>query len=339
MIIRLCIAGAATISLLFSGLELSSRIRGELVLYQDAAENAAELASDGRWAESRMMAGFALSRPDLGDEDKAREVLLRSNEELESLKGQLERFTHGAMTGEPTDMPSMLGSLSLDLFVLGDIRDLAVQGWKEAVDGTGDSVILTLSAIGLTTTLAPHLDWAPALLKMLKRSGALTRKFAQFLSRTAKQSFRSGDYSKLTQVVGEFGQAASRLGPGPLRGVMASVDDAADLTRIASAAGVDSRSTYVLVRLFGKDGVKAIDMNGKNVGKVAATVKAGSRVGKFASKSIGVLPTPWLGAIVVASVLILIAAVLPSIHHRLRRRREKSAKVAAGPTRNLEPVD
>lgn len=336
MIIRLCIAGAAAISLILFGLELSSRIRGELVLYQDAAENAADLARDGRWAEARMVAGFALSRPELGDEDKARDVLLRSNEELESFKGQLERFAFGAVTGEPTDMPSMLGSLSLDLFVLGDIRDLAVQGWKEAVDGSGDSVILTLSAIGLTTTLAPHLDWAPALLKMLKRSGALTQKFTQFLSRTAKQSFDSGDYSQLTQVVGEFGQAASRLGPGPLRGVMASVNDAGDLTRVANGSGVDPRSTYVVTRLFGKDGVKAIGMNGKNVGQVAASIKAGSRVGKFASKSIGVLPTPWLGAVAVASLLILIAAVLPSILRRFRSERGEGVSVVGSPIHKVD---
>lgn len=255
MIIRLCIVGAAAISLFLSGLALSSRIRGELVLYQDAAENAADLARDGRWVEARMVAGFALSRPELGDENKARDVLLRSNEELESFKGQLKRFTYGAVPGEPTDMPSMLGSLSLDLFVLGDIRDLAVQGWKEAVDGSGDSVIPTLSAIGLTTTLAPHLD------------------------------------------------------------------------RVASGAEVVPRSTYVAARPFGKDGVKAIDMNGKNVSQVAASVKAGSRVGKFASKSIGVLPTPWLGAVAVASLLILIEAVLPSILRRFRSERGKGVSV------------
>ena len=202
MILRLCIAGAALTTLVFAGLELTDRIRGELVLTQDAALTAGEMADEGRWAEAGMVAEFVLSRPDLGDEEKAAQVLARSNEELESFRGQAVSFVHGAITGEPTDMPSMLGSLSLDLFVLGDIRDIAVQGWKEATDGSGDNLILALSAIGLTTTLAPHLDWAPALLKALKRTGALTKDFVEFLSRTARKAIGTGDYGDLTKTVG-----------------------------------------------------------------------------------------------------------------------------------------
>ena len=40
----------------------------------------------------------------------------------------------------------------LDLFVIGDIRDLVVQGGRELNDGSGDDLILALSAVGLATT-------------------------------------------------------------------------------------------------------------------------------------------------------------------------------------------
>jgi len=324
LILRLCIAGAALTTLVFAGLELTDRIRGELVLTQDAALTAGEMADEGRWAEAGMVAEFVLSRPDLGDEEKAAQVLARSNEELESFRGQAVSFVHGAITGEPTDMPSMLGSLSLDLFVLGDIRDIAVQGWKEATDGSGDNLILALSAIGLTTTLAPHLDWAPALLKALKRTGALTKDFVEFLSRTARKAIGTGDYGDLTKTVTEFGQAAGRLGPGPLRGVMSSVDNAADLSRVAGASAVDPRNTYVVVRLFGKNGIKAIDMNGRNVSTVAASIKAGTRLTKLVKKSAGSISSVWLGAIAIASLLVLISALLP--------RKGPSSAVARGRT-------
>lgn len=305
------IAGAAVFILFVSGFEFWQRLSGDLLLDDDPASDAGELAAQGRWAEARLIAEFALSRPDLGDANEAARILARSNDELQSFRGQLQRFAHGAITGEPTDMASMLGSLSLDLFVVGDIRDLAVQGWKEAADGSGDDLILALSAIGLTTTLAPQVDWAPALLKSLKRTGALTREFTQTLSRAASRALVSGDYRPLTRLVGDFGEAAARLGPGPLRGVMASVKDADDLGRIARASAVDPRSTYVVTRLFGTEGIKAIDTGGGNVGRVAGSIKAGSRAAKLVGKSAGALPTSWLAALMIASLLALLWAMLP----------------------------
>jgi hypothetical protein len=311
MLTRLITAGVATLCFFIAGMEITSRIGGSLVMYQDPAESAEALAAEGRWAEAAMLAEFSLSRPDLSDPKRAAEVSRRASEELDSFRGQIERFAHGAITGEPTDMASMMGSLSLDLFVIGDIRDLAVQGWKEAADGTGDSVILALSAVGLTTTLAPQLDWAPALLKALKRSGALTREFVQSLLLTVRQAAKTRDYGRLTTVVGDFGQAAKRLGPGPLRGAMAAVDSADDLSRVSKAAEFDANGTYALARLFGKDGVKAIGKDGKNVGSLLASVKGGSRISKFLRKTAGSLPTAWIVIILVVSLLALIYTVRP----------------------------
>lgn len=336
LIVRLLIAGAALFTLFVSGHEFSQRLSGDLLLDEDPALDAGELAAKGRWAEARLIAEFALSRPDLGDTDEAARILARSNDELESFRGQLQRFAHGAITGEPTDMASMLGSLSLDLFVVGDIRDLVVQGWKEAADGSGDDLILALSAIGLTTTLAPQVDWAPALLKSLKRTGALTREFTQAISRTASRALASGNYRPLTRLVGDFGEAAGRLGPGPLRGVMASVKDVDDLGRIARASAVDPRSTYVVTRLFGKEGIKAIDAGGGNVGKVAGSIKAGSRTAKLVGKYAGALPASWLIALMIVSLLVLLWAMLPgrrllrSIPAQFRRSRRLAGTNDAG---------
>lgn len=317
---RLITAGIATLCFCIAGMEITNRIDGSLVMYQDPAESAETLAAEGRWAEASLLAEFSLTRPDLSDAKRAAEVSRRASEELDSFRGQIERFAHGAITGEPTDMASMMGSLSLDLFVIGDIRDLAVQGWKEATDGSGDSVILALSAVGLTTTLAPHLDWAPALLKALKRSGALTREFVKFLSHTVRQAAKTRDYGRLTTVVGDFGQAAKRLGPGPLRGAMAAVDNADDLTRVARAAEFDAGGTYALARLFGKDGVKAIGKDGKNVGALLTSVKAGSRISKFLKKTAGSLPTAWIVIIMGVSLLALIGTMLPG-KRRLSQKR------------------
>lgn len=313
---RLAVAAVAAACCYMSGLEIVNRLQGSLIPAVDPMDSALALAAEERWAEARLMAEFISHRPELGDTNAAEELAAEADEQLSSFWSRAERFAHGAVTGEPTDLASMLGSLSLDLFVVGDIRDLAVQGWKEFSYGTGDSLILALSAVGLGTTLAPHIDWAPALLKALRRTGALTERFAKALTRTGRQALQTGDYGKLSRTVADFGGAARRLGPGPLRGVMRSVDSAEDLAKVARAAQIDARGTYALSRLFGKDGVKWISRDGGNVGVLVSSIKVGSRLTKAVRKSTVAMPTSWLVIALAASIAALAAVSVP----RSRRR-------------------
>lgn len=315
---RILVFCGALAVVVLSGAELYNRFDDQSwILPVDPVEDARELASQQRWAEVKMLADFVADNPRLGDAAAAAELGSEAERELSSFWGSMRRFARGAATGEPTDGASMLGSLSLDLFVIGDIRDLAVQGWKEMRYGEGDTVILALSAIGLTTTLAPQFDWAPALLKALKRTGALTRGFLRGLADTSRTALKTGKFDAVGKVVTDVGRTAGHLGPGPLRGVMRSVDSAEDLSRVAKASATQPRGTYAIARLFGKNGVKRISRDGGNIGRLVATMKAGSRLGKIAKKSLGSVPTSWLAALLAVAALIAAA----SLRRRRRRRR------------------
>lgn len=308
---RAVVAVGATLCCLLIGFEVADRLKGNVILTEDPIENMQTLATEGRWAEVKMMTDFLSDRPDLADPVQINRLAEEAETELNSFWGYTQRFADGAVTGEPTDVVSMLGSLSLDLFVIGDIRDLAVQGWKQVNYGSGDTLIMALSAIGLTTTLAPHLDWAPALMKALKRTGALTESFAKNLARTGREAIQTGKYGKLSAAVSDMGKAARHLGPGPLRGVMSAVESTDDLKKVTKAAEIDAKGTYALTRLMGKDGIKRIKKDGKNIGTLTTSIKMGSRVTKTASKFFRIIPTAWLLAVLVAATVLLVAALWP----------------------------
>jgi hypothetical protein len=334
-LIFLC--GALAVAVL-SVTELSNRLdRESWILPVDPVTEARSLATEQRWAEVRLLADFVQENPHLGDAPAAAELSRQADVELNSYWGRMRSFGRGAVSGEPTDGASMLGSLSLDLFVIGDIRDLAVQGWKEMRYGEGDTVILALSAVGLTTTLAPQVDWAPALLKALKRTGALTRGFLRSLKNASRAALKTGRFDGVGKIVNDVGSTARHLGPGPLRGAMRSVDSADDLARLARAAEVNPRGTYAIARLFGNSGVKRISKDGRNVSRLVTTVKVGSRLGKVARKSVGSLPDSWLVVLLAASALIIAATLWPRRRRRRRwmpvhERREPSMAVPAPST-------
>ncbi|MGA8260984.1 MAG: hypothetical protein WB783_12285 [Arenicellales bacterium] len=303
-----------------SAVELSNRLDDQSwVLPVDPVAEAHKLAAQHRWAEVKMLARFVQNNPRLGDARTAAELDRNADLELNSFWGRARSFAHGAVTGMPTDGASMLGSLSLDLFAVGDVRDLAVQGWRQMRYGTGDTVIMALSAIGLSMTLAPEVDWAPALMKALKRTGALSHGFLRTLKNASRTALKTGRFEGVSRIVTDVGRTARRLGPGPLQGVMREVDSAEDLSKIAKASKTNATDTYAIVRLFGKNGVKRISRSGKNVTKLVTMMKTGSRLSKIARKSLGVLPESWLVIVTAVCALILVTSLWPR-RRRGRRR-------------------
>lgn len=335
LLTRTLIAAFAAAACLMAGIELRYRLDpGVLLLQRDPVAEAHKLAQQSRWAEAKMLADFVVANPALGDAQEAAALSARMATELDSFWGKARRFGRGAVTGEPTDTASMLGSLSLDLFVIGDIRDLAVQGWREASAGNGDKLIMALSAVGLLTTLAPEIDWAPAMAKAFKRSGAFSRRFTRNLGQTAGNAVKTGDFSKLGKAVDDLGASARHIGPGPLRGIMPHIHNTDELAKLSRAARVDATGTYGLIKLFGRDGVKRIAKDGSNISTLVGAIKFGSRATKLTRKATHVVPTPGLLIWLLAALLTLYMAVRP----RRRRPPQKPAVHTPPPPERREPT-
>jgi hypothetical protein len=96
---------------------------------------------------------------------------------------------NGAIRGQVYDTPPALGAISTDLCVIGDIRDLGIQGWKYLTGGQDfDGFVTVLSAAGIGLSTTPFLDGTNALakniLKYLKKAPASINKglLKKFLS-------------------------------------------------------------------------------------------------------------------------------------------------------------
>ncbi len=281
-----------------SGLELYYR---HYVLHPqaDPIDLSVRALQDHRPADARLLAQFVSQNPGTGNQKTAKVVIREADDELSSTRRKFDNFVKGATSGEPFDLPSMLGSLSLDLFIIGDIRDLVVQGYKELRYDQGDTIILALSAVGLATTLLPEIDWAPSMIKGFRRTGNLTEGFSRSLKKQSVNVVQTGKFSGLTSVVTDFGKAAKRLGPGPLRTVMKSLNSSADLKRISNAAAIDPTAAFAISSLIGKEGVKLISISGKNVSKLASKIKIPSRFFKIVNKGTGSISTGYLYLLVI----------------------------------------
>lgn len=278
--------------------ELFQRTEGNLELQYDPITQSRELFAADRLAEAVLVAEHLVENPHLAksasDLEQAQTLIVDANERMNSLSGKVQSFVDGAVTGEPKDLVGFIGSMSLDLFVIGDIRDLVVQGYKEVTNSDGDKIILALSGLGLATTLVPVADWAPSLMKAFRRLGRFSEAFAKNLSRLAQRALKLNDYDELAKVATDFGRAAKHLKPGPLAGIMKLVDRPSDLRKLSLAAEIDPRATYMVASGTRKSGIGKLLGDGSNVTRIASKLRRSSRLIKSLRKATRIIPTLWL---------------------------------------------
>lgn len=138
----------------------------------------------------------------------------------------------GALTGRGDSLERLLGAVGADFFILGDVRDLFIQGAHVSAGGEPDELIIALSAAGLATTLAPEIDWVPSLLKTAKKAGAISKPLEAALLRIV----RSGDTASASALCSDVGSLARAMSPGGALRLLRHADNPADLRILASFA-------------------------------------------------------------------------------------------------------
>lgn len=87
-------------------------------------------------------------------------------------------FVDGALTGEVTTTASIGGVLAADFFVVGDVRDVVIQGNSLIRGDDYDRLTLGLSLIGLVATVSGPVDTGFSLMKTANKAGKMSRKLA-----------------------------------------------------------------------------------------------------------------------------------------------------------------
>ncbi|MDX2131900.1 MAG: hypothetical protein SFY69_07605 [Planctomycetota bacterium] len=243
--------------------DLSARVArralAELPDFDYAAEVRA-LRLEGRYGEAVSIADAGLRRVE-GEERDA--LLAEKQATLDEQSSWLRRAKDvgwGALSGEGETLESLVGAVAADFFVVGDVRDIVIQGGRYVVEGETDEVILALSVVGVATTLAPQVDWAPSILKAARRIGALGDELGGFIVR----GVRRGEMSSLRPLLEDSATIARRASPGGAARLMRHADSPEDVARLARF--IDSADdAHAALHIGGKAGADLL-RQGANAG-------------------------------------------------------------------------
>jgi hypothetical protein len=200
----------------------------------DYLAQARELRASGYYGEALIMLDAGL-----GDEAAAdREALHAEREaviaERDSLFRRARAFGQGAISGYGESIESLAGAIAADFFIVGDVRDLAIQSGRLALDGEADPLIFSLSALGVITTLRPDLDWLPAFIKSAHKTGALTARMTRSLAELCRQAVKTHRFEALAEFAGGLRTLMKHTSPGGAARLLRRIDTPAELERVAS---------------------------------------------------------------------------------------------------------
>jgi hypothetical protein len=286
------------------------RIDSSILLAENPLKLATELLRDEKMDEVLYLTKFAKQYLPADHEYSSSALAAEASASLDSPLFLIEHFAYGALTGEANDTAGLIGTLTLDLFVIGDIRDLLVQSYKEFDSGQGDEVIMGLSAAGLLLTLAPELSWAPSLFKTFWRGNRVSGPFQKQISEALSKARRTGDYSALKRMMSEFTEVVDHLGTGPAMSVFKQVKSTDDLALLAKKAKLAPMETYTLSSINGIKALEDISTTSAKQGNLVKRVKFATRQQKIMNKLFGLIPLSLLFAVCIFFIAIFMFVLL-----------------------------
>lgn len=160
-----------------------------------------ELAAQKRWGEAKVLCEDVI-KSELPCAGEARLLMEQYNKESGIVFNRAYKACRAFITGKPdSSIEELAGSIVADMIIYGDLRDIFLQGWYKISGKENDPVIAALAAAGLITEFADMADWAPALLKVLRKSGAMTAELSEKLLKMLRETISR---KKIDPAAGKF---------------------------------------------------------------------------------------------------------------------------------------
>ncbi|WP_420427468.1 hypothetical protein [Algiphilus sp.] len=192
----------------------------------DYVTEARHLHAAGQEQAALLVIEEGLRQHAAADAERARLLALRAafhQQAREAWYAPLRSAAMGALTGRADDAPGLVAAIASDLFVFGDVRDLAIQSGRGLRGEAVDPFIVGLSMAGLALTALPAADGGTAVLKAARRNHALSPALSTHVVRQAKQAVRTGDSRALRRLMNDASTLSDAMGVAPSQRVLRHV--------------------------------------------------------------------------------------------------------------------
>jgi len=266
----------------------------------DPLPHTQQLIHANRFAEAEAYLGYFVDHNSSMITSEGRELLHTLHAKRQSWTYKAKAVLDGALSGHGDDMEGMIGAGVADLFVVGDIRDLVIEGshWMDGEEV--DEVIVALSSLGVAASAATvstaggagGIKGSLSLLKSMRKGRLLPAWFLRALSRLPRASSLQKEASALLDPIVDLYHASGYLGARTILAGSKSLKDLETMRFFAKRFGKESAvllhidpSAVRLAERFSARTVTRASLYGQpGFKRLAHRLKYTTRVSKYLSK-------------------------------------------------------
>ncbi len=122
------------------------------LVHIDPIPHTEELVVNKKYADAYEYLSFFMEEPYVKENPKAQQLLKLIQEKRSSYSYKAKKFFEGIVKGGSDEDIGRASAIASDFLVIGDVRDLSIQGVNYANDKKVDNLIVALSSLGLLAT-------------------------------------------------------------------------------------------------------------------------------------------------------------------------------------------
>ncbi len=280
---RILIKIVALLMLLFSTFFLYDRydmrapVEFEALHQIDPLPHVQALVAAQKFEEAKDYLSFFMQYNYMKENLKAQALLAQIEKERESFKYKSRNILEGIFYGRSDALEGKISAGISDLFLLGDIRDLSIEGYHHYKHQEVDKTLVALSSIGV---VASAFTWLSAgtttpvkssisFLKLAKRSDKLPSWLSRYLLKTAKEIKKNNNIEKIKDISKNIYDISRYAGLSGSLTLLKKTDGLKTLKNATMFSKQFGKYSATLVDILGKDGFKWFEKSQKSISKEA----------------------------------------------------------------------
>jgi hypothetical protein len=198
---------------------------------------------------------------------KAQELLKEIETKRDSYEYQKDKILEGILEGKSDENIGKLSAIASDFLVIGDIRDLFIQGSNYMSDKEVDKVIVALSSLGLVATASTIYSLgatAPAkdgisILKYAKRVNKIPDWLGKAIVKEAKISKKTKSLKNIEKILEPIYTLYKKVGLKDTLNLLKETKNLSELKSIVKFSKRFGKNSSGLIKTVGLKSVKQID--------------------------------------------------------------------------------
>lgn len=239
----------------------------EALVRIDPLPHTRELLKREHYAEAHDYLAYFMEYDYVFGNPEAQQLYEEIQEQRSSALYRLQKAAEGAFYGRSDEIEGQVAAVASDFFLIGDIRDLVLEGQKWWNHAEVDTLTVALSSLGVAASAGTAISGGssaaaqPALsfLKMANKVDMLPPWLRKSLIRNARLIKET---RKLDRAADLFETVHTAYKTSGARGTLLLVNQADDLTSLKKLSRLGTRlrgKTAVFVELTGSSGMKLVD--------------------------------------------------------------------------------